>query len=364
MVAIFGTCRDKRVTVRWVDESELMVTSPVTRAACVRPTEKAIGPRRDEPRRRRAGSGIYTGDRFLGGSLGEKMRSILITCTTAVCISAIGMTATANAAAADPHAWVAESNKITQIVLEAQARFNPEGAAQLGVDGLDDQVLDLKPQLFERTMAVGNDLVTDLHKRLDQTTDPLVRQDVEILIKSTQDFLKTSQLTQDNLLPYINLSQIVYQGTKALIDPQVAKDRYPAMVVRLRKYAGLEPGFTPITQLARDRTTERFNVPGLLGPYKGQVETDLKDNETYISGIEELLKGTDLKGWQKPYKVLAQQLRDYNEWLRTEVLPRARDDFRQPPAIYEDARTASGCTPRPRSSSRPPHRAISTSATR
>jgi len=109
------------------------------------------------------------------------------------------------------------------------------------------------------------------------------------------------------------------------------------MVVRLRKYAGLEPGFTPITQLAKDRTTERFNVPGLLGPYKGQVETDLKDSETYITGIEELLKATDLKGWQKPYKALAQQLRDYNEWVRAEILPRARDDFRLPPALYEDA---------------------------
>ena len=143
------------------------------------------------------------------------MRSTLITCTAAVCMSAIGMTATMSASAADPHAWVAESNKITQIVLEAQARFNPEGSAQLGVEGLDDQVLDLKPQLYERTMGVANDLVTDLRKRLEQTSDPLVKQDIEILIKSTQDFMKTSQLTQDNLLPYINVSQIVYQGTKA-----------------------------------------------------------------------------------------------------------------------------------------------------
>ena len=262
------------------------------------------------------------------------MRSIFVACMTAACMNLAG---TAIAAAADPHAWVAESNKITQIVLEAQARFNPEGSAQLGVEGLDDQVIDLKPQLFERTMATTNDLVTELRKRLEQASDPLVKQDVEILVKSTQDFLKTSQLTQDNLLPYMNVSQIVYQGTKALLDPQVAKERYPAMVVRLRKYAGLEPGFTPITQLAKDRTTERFNVPGLLGPYKGQVETDLKDSETYITGIEELLKATDLKGWQKPYKALAQQLRDYNEWVRAEILPRARDDFRLPPALYEDA---------------------------
>src|SRR5262245_27842810 len=162
---------------------------------------------RDEPRRRCAGNGIYTGDRFLGSELGEKMRSIFIACTTAICVNVMSVTGTAIAAAADPHDWVAESNKITQVVLEAQARFNPEGSAQLGVEGLDDQILDLKPQLFERTMAVAKHLVTDLRKRLDQTGDPHVKQDVEILVKSSQDFMKTSQLTQDNLLPYFNVSQ-------------------------------------------------------------------------------------------------------------------------------------------------------------
>src|SRR5262245_39649945 len=262
------------------------------------------------------------------------MRSILTICLTATCMS---MTASAIAAAADAHDWVAESNQHTQLVLEANARFNPEGSAQLGIEGLDDQIADLKPQLYERQMATSNDIVAELRKRLEQTTHPLVRQDIQILIKSTEDFMRTSRLNQENLLPYINVSQFVYQGTRALLDPQVDKARYPAMLVRLRKYAGLEPGFTPITQLARDRTTERFGVSGLLGPYKGQLETDLKDSETYITGVEELLKGTDLKGWQKPYKVLAQQLRDYDEWLRKEVLPRARDDFRMPPALYEDA---------------------------
>ena len=262
------------------------------------------------------------------------MRPIPAILLTAVCMSVTG---TAIAAAASAHDWVAESNQHTQLVLEATARFNPEGSAQLGLEGLDDQVIDLKPQLYERQMAVANDIIAELRKRLEQTTHPLVRQDIQILIKSTEDFVRTSRLNQENLLPYINVSQLVYQGTRTLIDPQVDKARYPAMVVRLRKYAGLEPGFTPITELARERTTERFAASGLLGPYKGQLETDLKDSETYITGVEELLKGSDLKGWQKPYKVLAQQLRDYDAWLRSEILPRARDDFRQPPALYEDA---------------------------
>jgi uncharacterized protein (DUF885 family) len=67
------------------------------------------------------------------------------------------------------------------------------------------------------------------------------------------------------------------------------------------------------------------------------VEQDLERAETFIAGIEELLGGTDLQGWQEPYETLAGQLRDYNLWLRDEMLPRSRDDYRLPPVMYEDA---------------------------
>jgi uncharacterized protein (DUF885 family) len=86
-----------------------------------------------------------------------------------------------------------------------------------------------------------------------------------------------------------------------------------------------------------DRTRERFGVDGLVGPYRGEVLQDLERSESIIGGIEELLAGTDLEGWQQTYEVLAGQLRDYNDWVRAEVLPKARNDYRLPPALYQDA---------------------------
>jgi uncharacterized protein (DUF885 family) len=99
----------------------------------------------------------------------------------------------------------------------------------------------------------------------------------------------------------------------------------------------LADGYTPLTELAKDRTRERFETEGLVGPYRGEVEQDLGRAETFITGIEELLSGTDLEGWEESYSALAEQLRDYNQWVRAEILPRARDDFRLPAALYEDA---------------------------
>ncbi len=233
--------------------------------------------------------------------------------------------------------WVEKSNTHAQIVLEAVAKFNPESAAAIGVDGLDEEIRDLKPERYQRELAESEDILAELKRRLEDETDTRVRQDLGILIRVAQDSIRSEKLNRENMLPYFNLSQGIFRGIRALIDVQIPRERYPAAIVRIKRYAGLEDGFTPLTELARDRTSERFDVDGLVGPFRDEVEQDLERAETFIVGIEELLDGTDLQGWQEPYEMLAGQLRVYNQWLRDEVLPRSRDDYRLPPVMYEDA---------------------------
>ena len=233
--------------------------------------------------------------------------------------------------------WVTTSNQDAQQVLKLLAEFNPEGAGSIGVDGLDEEILDLKPGIYERGRKASEAVLRQLQGRLAEETHPKVRQDLAILIESVESNLHTSQLERDNMLPYFNVSQTVFQGIRGLIDPQIPAERYPAAVVRLRRYAGLEEGYTPITELARARTEERMGIEGLSGPFRGQVAQDLERSPTFIDGIEQLLAGADLEGWQKPYAVLANQLREYDDWLRGEMLPRTRDDFRLPRAMYDDA---------------------------
>jgi len=251
----------------------------------------------------------------------------------ALTILVLGVTA----AAAEERSWVDRSNENAQIVLEVLAEFNPEGAASLGVDGLDEAIIDYRPGLYERNKTASEAVLAELRRRLAAETEPRVRQDLEILIQAVEDGLRSAQLTRDNLLPYYTVSQTVFQGVRGLVDPQVPRERYPAAVVRMQKYAGLVGAEKPLTELARDRTRERFGVDGLVGPYRGEVIQDLERSESMITGIQELLAGTDLEGWQETYETLAGQLEDYNDWVRAEILPRAREDYRLPTALYEDA---------------------------
>ena len=74
--------------------------------------------------------------------------------------------------------------------------------------------------------------------------------------------------------------------------------------------------------------------PKLLGPYKGQVEQDLKDDQQYIPGIEQLLAGSKVQGWQEPWATLKAQLTDYSAWVQSDVMPHARAANRMPEEVY------------------------------
>ena len=233
--------------------------------------------------------------------------------------------------------WVERSNEHAQVVLDVLAKLSPEGAGNLGVDGLDEEISDLGPGIYERSQQMSRDVTAELKRRLGNETDFKVRQDLGILIKVMEDGILSADLNHDQMLPYYNISQTVFFGIRGILDPQNSRDRYPAAIARLEKYAGITDGHTPFTELAKERTTERFDVEGLVGPYRGEVEQDLERAETMISGIEELMAGTDLQGWEQSYTTLADQMRDYSDWVRAEILPRAREDYRLPVDLYEDA---------------------------
>ncbi len=236
--------------------------------------------------------------------------------------------------AATPPSWVARSDENAQVLLEVMARFGPEGAGELGIPGLDEEVFDLKPGFQERGKAATRTALAELEKRLQAEKDPAVRQDLEILVGTVQDNIKGQDLGEKYYLPYFNITGAVFGGIRGLLDDQVDAARRPAALVRLRKYAGVEPGYQPLSKLAEDYVRTKLSDPKLIGPFKDEVERDLANNKTYVDGLEQLFQKYQIKGYEEPYAKLKQQLAAYDGFVRKEILPRARTDFRLPPEMY------------------------------
>jgi uncharacterized protein (DUF885 family) len=245
-----------------------------------------------------------------------------------------GNATTPTAAADSDKAWITRSNQYADLLIEIEKKHSPEAASSDGLKQYDELI---SADTHEDDVAENNERRAALEKlkaALAKEKDKFVKQDLEIMIHNTELTNRFFDYREDHLIPYRNASGEVFQDLHTLLDDQVAADRRPAAVVRLRKYAGLEPGSTPLTDKLKKLTERQLGKPNMVFPSKARVESDLSRNSLYVSGIASLFKQYKLQGWEEPYAKLQAQLTAYDDWIKTTILPKARPDFRLPPELY------------------------------
>ena len=251
------------------------------------------------------------------------------------------------AQAAEPE-WITESNRHAQVLLEVNARYGPESAANLGLEQYDRQILDLKPKYDERQEADLATAISQLEASRAGVTDERAKQDLDILIEAAQRQATTSALNRRLMIPYFDVGRQIFGSFQDMLDARVDKKRYPAALVRLKRYAGTERGYEPLTKLARARIEERMNDGSLTWPWVVEVQQHLDNAPRYVDGMRDLLQKSGLKGWQKDFDALTRELKAHNDWVRATVLPRASKTNRLPPEIYADNLKAFGVEADPR----------------
>ncbi len=237
-------------------------------------------------------------------------------------------------AAAPGRAWIEQSNAFTNQLLRVQFQHTPESGSHEGLAEFDPRIS--KPTLADE-LAERRQLATVLGKieaSRGAVTDKRVLQDLDILAKAFDLKFRQQDYALKHEVPFLNASEITFRGLHVLLDDQVAAERRPAALVRLRKYAGTEPGYQPFTELLKVREQEQIAKPGVVYPSRGEIETELGRNASYLEGIAALFRKYQLQGWEASYAKLKQQLEGYDAWVRQTILPKARTDFRMPPERY------------------------------
>ncbi|HEX8714471.1 MAG TPA: DUF885 domain-containing protein, partial [Solirubrobacteraceae bacterium] len=231
-------------------------------------------------------------------------------------------------------AWIARSDENAKLLLDVETQFTPESASHPGVEAADERTLDLSPGYHARHLAALQDARRQLEACRAAETDPQVAQDLAILLHAADLRIREMELTEKTLVPHWDVARIVFDGIHALLSDQVAPARRARALVRLRRYAGLEPGSTPLTELARADIQEHLARPGLVPPARIDLEKSLSTSATLRDGIEKLFMKYGLTGYEDAMRALSQQLAAYDDFVRATVLPRARTDFALPPAVY------------------------------
>lgn len=262
------------------------------------------------------------------------MRCIIFAVVLSVAVPVVVLGQQTPAVEHTPKAWITQSNGYTNMLLDVQLKHSPEEGSKEGLAQFDERVSNpsIADELVQRRELEA--VLAKLKIVQAKESDKNVLQDLEILQKAFDLRFRTQDFSLRDEVPFINASEVIFQGLHVLLDDQVAEKRRPAAMVRLRKYAGMERGCKPFTELLKKRVAVQLAKSGVIFPSAGEIETELGRNPNYIEGIAALFKKYKLGGWELGYNTLKRQLLDYDAWVRTNILPKARTDFRLPPQKY------------------------------
>ncbi len=233
-----------------------------------------------------------------------------------------------------PAEWITASNKYTNLLLAVEMKHTPELGSNQGLSQFDTEVSQptLADEDQERQEAEA--VLATLKGFLGQEKQKEVARDLEIVIRKTELQFREQDFERAHKVDYLNASERVFSGLRVLLDEQTPSERRPPTVVRIRKYAGLEPGYKPLADILKQRVMEQMAKPDVVYPARTEIETELARNPNYMEGIATLLDKYKLTGWQEAYNKLKSQLIEYDAWTKANVLPKARNDFRLPPEEY------------------------------
>jgi hypothetical protein len=230
--------------------------------------------------------------------------------------------------------WIERSNAYTNRLLDVELQHDPERGSREGVAKFDELISNptLADEMTERHELEA--ALAQIDAARGRESDKRVHEDLDILHKAFNLHFRQQDYRLQHEVPFLNASEQVFQGLRGLLDDQVAPERRPAAIKRLRKYAGVEGGYQPFTELLKQRTLEQTARPDVLYPSRGELETELGRNSNYVEGIGALFTKYGLKGWEGAYAKVKAQLTDYDAWVRQNILPKARTDFRLPKEKY------------------------------
>jgi uncharacterized protein (DUF885 family) len=231
-------------------------------------------------------------------------------------------------------AWIVRSNAFTQQILDIQIKYSPEQASSEGLAKYDTEIGDVSKAAEDAQRKEEEAAVDKLEVALRTEKDQNVAEDLQIIIDNERLGFRVQDFNRRRRVSFINATGVFFGGLQPLLDDQVPQSRRESAVIRLKKYAGQVPGYRPVTLQLIERMKQQMAKPDMIYPSKSEVETQLARNPAIVAGIAALFQKYHLTGWEPAYAQLKTQLTDYDAWVRANILPKTRTDFRLPPEEY------------------------------
>jgi len=181
--------------------------------------------------------------------------------------------------------WIATSNNYTNLLLSVQIKHHPELGSNQGLSEYDTQIAQPTLADEDKERDETQVVLVKLKAALAQEKQKEVQQDLQIVIRRIELQFREDDFQRAREVPFLNASGAVFGGLRILLDEQTANERRAAVVARIRKYAGLESGYTPLTEIFKQRVKEQMAKPGVVYPARIEIETELGRTSSFVDGM-------------------------------------------------------------------------------
>lgn len=247
-----------------------------------------------------------------------------------VAVSPPLLSSTPAASSAAPTALPVTPQDPAIVLLNLVGRFSPESLNNIGLPGHEEDIIDLAPGLDERIDATLREAVRALREQVAHERDPDRRLDAQIVLQAAENMAEEEQLQRSLFVPHQEVGRVVYSGLRVHLRSPGSEAH---ALARLKRYVG--EGGPSVFALERQRRQQREPDASLLYPSREAVLDELRNLDIYLAELKKLFAERNPPGHEIWLERLAADYRTHAEHLRTQVLPRARTDFRLPLPYYD-----------------------------
>src|SRR5215470_835776 len=141
----------------------------------------------------------------------------------------------------EKHSWISASNEFTNQLVKVEMKHNPEAGSRQGLAEYDELVSQPTLADEDQQRKETEEVLAKFKAAVPQQKQKEVAQDLEIIIRSVELNFRMEDYKRAHAVPFANASSMVFSGVRMLLDEQTPPARRPAAVVRLKRYAGLDP---------------------------------------------------------------------------------------------------------------------------
>ncbi len=225
-------------------------------------------------------------------------------------------------------AWQVQSDRIAQEHVLDFAEIFPEDASKLGYQQFDK----LGEQPSHQTRLLYFEKLKQWERKLqtllEDTHSADLRIDLEILLVQTQLDLEHFALDeQERLVAIGRPSQSIFNSMSQLVNEQFSPERQRRAVDRFKSYMSTQNKNTYVTDLKQRLLYDKKRYEGKLTafsyPSTEFINNYLKNSDSFVAGIEELLTKTGRTNWKNEFETFKTEVHEYDLLLKQEILPLA-----------------------------------------